>query len=67
MAWTKRYILENQSMLDSRTLLRYIGFLFTANQRGYYSNVPEDELYCRLWTEYISRPDVMSIRSSYRH
>ncbi len=58
MAWTKRYALENQSMFDSRTLLRYIGFILTANQRGYFNNESEDELYCRLWSEYIFRPEV---------
>ncbi len=45
-------------MIDSRTLFRYIGFRLTANQRGYCDNVPEEESYCRLWSEYISRPEV---------
>jgi len=58
MAWTKRYALEDLSALDSCTLLQYIGFILTTNQRGYYSNEPEDELYCHLWSEYISLPEV---------
>jgi len=58
VVWTKRYALENHSMLDSRTLLRYISFILTANQWGYYNNELEDDLYCRLWLEYISRPEV---------
>lgn len=57
-AWTKKYVLQDHTGIDSRTLLRYIGFLLTANQWGFYSNEREDELYCRLWAEYISRPDV---------
>lgn len=58
MAWTKKYVLQDHTGLDTRTLLRYIGFLLTANRRGYCDNGPEDELYCRLWSEYISRPEV---------
>jgi len=57
-AWTKEYMLQDHSDLDSRTLLRYIGFLITANRRGYCGDEPEDEFYCRLWTDYISRPEV---------
>ncbi len=56
--WTKKYVLQDHTSLDLRTLFRYIGFILTANQRGYINNESEDELYCRLWSEYISRPEV---------
>lgn len=58
VAWTNTYVLQDHTSLDTRTLLRYIGFLLTANICGYYANEPQDELYCRLWTDYIARPDV---------
>jgi len=60
MIWTQKYALENPCLLDTRTLLRYIGFILTANQRGYYTSEPEDDLYCHLWSDYISRPEVNS-------
>jgi len=55
--WTKEYILDDHTKLDTRTLFRYIGFILTADCRGY-CNSGEEELYCHLWSDYISRPDV---------
>lgn len=57
-AWTKEYAPEWQPAFNARTMLLYIGFLLTANQRGYYTPESEDALYDRLWSEYITRPDV---------
>lgn len=55
-AWVRTYTVEDVKPLDTPTLFRYIGFMTTASRWGYYNSEDEDELYCRLWSEYISRP-----------
>ncbi len=56
--WVKDYFLEDHSGLDTPTLMRYVTFILTASRRGLCVAGPEDGLYRRMWTDYISRPDV---------
>lgn len=56
--WVGKYILEDLSGLDSPAMMKYIAFALTACRCGFYLPAQEDELYSRLWSGYISRPDV---------
>lgn len=58
LRWVREYILPDHADLDIHTLSRYIPFIITANRKGLFQSGHEDELYCRMWSDYISRPEV---------
>lgn len=58
LRWVREYILPDHADLDIHTLSRYIPFIITANRKGLFQSGHVDELYCGMWSDYISRPEV---------